>query len=412
MLTWIVIIILFHYLLDLFLVALNIRAMKPILPPEVSSVYDDEAYARSQRYARDHALLDLVASAISTLVTLLLFITGSFGWLDSWIRGFTVHPIAMTLVFFAILGFIADLAGVPVQLYGSFVIEKRYGFNRLTPGTFILDKLKSWMLAMFLGGPLLTLVVWFYMLTGSGFWWIAWILVTLFSLIITFFYSSLIVPLFNRQTPLEEGSLRRSISAFADRVGFRVGNIYMINGSKRSTKANAYFTGFGRKRRIVLYDTLVDDLEEKEVVAVLAHETGHYKLNHIWTGLAASVLQTGLMLFLFSLLIDSDVLARSVGATLPSFHIGALVFAVLYSPVSLLTGILMNLLSRKNEFSADAFAARWGAGEALASGLKRLSVKNLSNLTPHPVYAFMHYSHPPLLTRLRRLQDEINESRR
>jgi len=412
MLTWIVIIILFHYLTDLLLVWLNLRAMKPELPTEVSAVYDEAAYARSQRYAKEHARLGLLSSSFSVAVTVALFVTGTFGQLDGWIRSFTGHPVVMAMLFFGILGLLADLASVPFQLYGSFVIEKRYDFNRMTPATFILDKMKSWMLALLLGAPLLAMVVWFYMLSGSGFWWIAWILVTIVSLAITFFYSSLIVPLFNRQTPLGEGSLREAISAFAERVGFTVSNVFVIDGSKRSTRANAYFTGFGRKRRIVLYDTLIDDLEESELVAVLAHETGHYKLNHIWSGLAASVLQTGIMLFLLSLLINNDLLARSVGAAEASFHTGALVFAVLYSPVSLLTGLLMNILSRRNEFSADAFAVRRGTGEALASGLRKLSRKNLSNLTPHPAYVFMHYSHPPLLTRLRRLQDEINERKR
>jgi len=236
------------------------------------------------------------------------------------------------------------------------------------------------------------------------FWIYAWLVVAVFSIFMSMFYSNLIVPLFNKQTPLKEGELRSSIEDFAQKVGFKLDNIFVIDGSKRSAKANAYFTGLGPKKRIVLYDTLINDMETDELVAVLAHEIGHYKKNHIIQGLIISLIQTGIVLFIFSLLIDSPLLSKALGVEEPNFHIGLIAFGILYSPVSFVLGIFMNMLSRKNEYQADAFAAKNYRPEALASALKKLSVKNLSNLTPHPKYVFFNYSHPPLLERLNHLK--------
>ncbi|MFW6246036.1 MAG: M48 family metallopeptidase, partial [Tangfeifania sp.] len=300
--------------------------------------------------------------------------------------------------------FASDILNLPFSIYDTFVIEEKYGFNKTTPKTFVFDKIKGWLLGAIIGGGLLALIIFIYQKTQDMFWIYAWLVVAVFSIFMSMFYSNLIVPLFNKQTPLEEGELRTAIENFAEKVGFKLDNIFVIDGSKRSAKANAYFTGLGPKKRIVLYDTLIDDMKTDELVAVLAHEIGHYKKNHIIQGLIISLVQTGIVLFIFSLLIDSPHLSRALGVEEPNFHIGLIAFGILYSPVSFVLGIFMNKLSRKNEYQADAFAAENYKPEALASALKKLSVKNLSNLTPHPKYVFFNYSHPPLLERLRYLK--------
>ncbi|MDD4755943.1 MAG: M48 family metallopeptidase, partial [Prolixibacteraceae bacterium] len=292
----------------------------------------------------------------------------------------------------------------PFSLYDIFVIEEKYGFNKTNLKTFILDKIKGWLLGAIIGGGLMAFIIFIYQKTQSMFWIYAWLTISAFSIFMAMFYSNLIVPLFNKQTPLEEGELRNSISRFANSVGFKLDNIYVINGSKRSSKANAYFTGLGAKKRVVLYDTLIEEMETDEIVAVLAHEIGHYKKKHVLHGIFISLLQSGIMLFLFSLLIDSPLLSKALGVEKPNFHIGMISFGILYSPVSFVLGILINMLSRKNEFQADAFAAENYDPTALSSALKKLSGRNLSNLTPHPLYVFFNYSHPPLLERLKKLK--------
>jgi STE24 endopeptidase len=284
------------------------------------------------------------------------------------------------------------------------VVEKEYRFNTMTIRTFITDHIKSWFIALLVGIPVLGLITWFYYKTGKNFWLYAWGLITIFSVFINFFYSELIVPLFNKQTPLQEGSLRAQIEAFAQKTGFRLKNIFIIDGSKRSTKANAYFSGFGSKKRIVLYDTLQKELTEEEIVAVLAHEIGHYKKKHVLVTLLLSVILTGFMLFLFSLVVNSPVLSQAMGSETTSFHLGLIVFGILYSPLALVIGLLTNFISRRNEFAADRFVRENFRPEVLAGALKKLSVKNLSNMMPHPAYVFFHYSHPPLLNRLEKLE--------
>ena len=274
----------------------------------------------------------------------------------------------------------------------------------MTVSTFITDHIKSWFIALLVGIPVLGLITWFYYKTGKNFWLNAWGLITVFSVFINLFYSELIVPLFNKQTPLQEGSLRKQIETFAQKTGFKLRNIYIIDGSKRSTKANAYFSGFGPKKRIVLYDTLEKELTEEEIVAVLAHEIGHYKKKHVLLTLSFSVILTGLMLFLFSLVVNSPMLSQAMGSGNTSFHMGLIVFGILYSPLSLIIGLLTNYISRRNEFTADRFVRENYRPEILAEALKKLSVKNLSNMMPHRAYVFFHYSHPPLLSRLEKLE--------
>ncbi len=398
---WIILmIVVVEFILERLLDYLNSRYWSDMLPAELAHIYDAEKYARSQQYLRVNHRFAQVTESFNFILVAAMLIFGGFGWIDHLVRQVTVNPILMALLFFGIIGLIADLLGTPFSVYATFVIEERFGFNKTTVRTFILDKIKGWLLGAVIGGGILALIVWIYGETGKWFWLAAWGVITLFTLFMALFYSNLIVPLFNRQKPLEAGPLRDAIEDFSDRVGFRLKDIYVIDGSKRSSKANAYFTGLGRKKRIVLYDTLISDHPREELVAVLAHEIGHYKKKHTLTGIATSIAQTGLVLFILSLFLDNPALSRALGAEEPGFHLGVLAFGVLYTPLAVVIGLVMNYISRRQEFQADGFAAAHGLGDALKNALIRLSVNNLSNLRPHPAYVFFHYSHPPLLQRL------------
>jgi len=400
----ILIIVLANYFLDRWLELLNARRWSAELPGELRDVYDQAEYKRSQQYKRDNDKFAWITSTFSLMLIVLMLLFNGFALVDSWSRDVTGNPVLIAIVFFAILALASDLLNTPFGIYETFVIEERYGFNKTTPRIFLTDKLKGWLLGALLGGPLLALVVWFYQLTHSGFWIYAWALLTFFLLFMTLFYSNLIVPLFNKQTPLEEGELRSAIETMAQKAGFKLKNIYVIDNSKRSTKSNAYFTGLGPKKRIVLFDTLIKELDTAEIVAVLAHEIGHYRLKHTLTGLILSVLESGISLFILSLLIDNPALSAAMGSTQPSFHMGLIAFGILYAPISFFLGIGLNILSRKNEYAADRFAAQQGQSENLIRALKKLSARNLSNLTPHPIYVFFHYSHPTLLQRIQELR--------
>jgi STE24 endopeptidase len=400
----IIVILLFGYVLERMLDLLNLKHTVTELPGELKGIFDKEEYRKSQLYKRDNTRFSFVTSTLSLLVIGLVFFLGGFGWLDRWISGFISGYIPFVLVFFGILALAGDILSTPFAIYSTFVIEERYGFNRTSVRTFILDKLKGWLLGVIIGGGLLALVTWIYLMTGPWFWLIVLGVVTFFSIFMTMFYSNLIVPLFNKQKPLEQGDLRTKIEEFAKSVNFRLDNIYVMDGSKRSSKANAYFTGLGPKKRIVLFDTLIRDLKEEEIVSVLAHEVGHYKKKHTTTGLVLSILQTALTLYLFSLFVGVDSFAVALGGTEASFHLGLIAFGVLYSPISTLLGLGSNLFSRRWEYQADRYAREHYSGEELISSLKILSKNNLNNLTPHPAYVFFHYSHPTLLQRIRALR--------
>ena len=391
------------FVFDTWLDILNIRHISPELPLRLQDRYDPEKYRLSQDYLRERGVFGILVSSLGFIAILLMFLLGGFTWIDNVVRSVTVHPVTSALLFFGILGLVSDLASTPFDIWSTFVIEEKYGFNKTTPATYIKDKLKSGLLVLLIGAPLLALIVWIYTLTGSAFWLLAWLVISLFSVLMAFFYSSLIVPLFNKQEPLPDGELRRAIEELSEKSGFRLSRIFVIDGSKRSGKANAYFSGFGRKRRIVLYDTLISDLNTECILAVLAHEIGHYRRKHIPAGMVMSVLQTGILLFLFSFFAGNPELSKALGIAEPSFHISLLVFGILYSPVSMLSGLLFNFISRRFEYQADAFAAGMGLGEALGDALVGLSEKNLGNLTPHPFYVFVHYSHPTLTDRLSKL---------
>ncbi|MEI8226341.1 MAG: M48 family metallopeptidase [Bacteroidota bacterium] len=392
------------FIVERYLDHLNTTMWSDTLPEKLKGICDVEEYRKTQLYQKDNNRLSFWSSSFNLAVILIMIIAGGFAMIDTLARTFSMNTVIISLVFFGIIGFASDLINIPFSCYDTFVIEKKYGFNTMTFRTFVTDHIKSWFIALLVGIPVLGLITWFYYKTGNNFWLYAWGLITVFSIFINLFYSELIVPLFNKQTPLQEGSLRTQIETFAQKTGFKLKNIYIIDGSKRSTKANAYFSGFGPKKRIVLYDTLQKELTEEEIVAVLAHEIGHYKKKHVLLALLFSVILTGLMLFLFSLVVNNPVLSQAIGSKNTSFHLGLMVFGILYSPLSLLIGLLTNFISRKNEFAADRFVRENFRPEILAEALKKLSVKNLSNMMPHPAYVFFHYSHPPLLSRLEKLE--------
>jgi STE24 endopeptidase len=374
------------------------------LPGELEDVYDAKEYAKQQAYQRENHRFGMVTGTFSFMVILAMFVLYGFAWVDGIVWNLTSNSIVAALLFFGIIMLVSVLINMPFSVYDTFVIEEKYGFNKTTPKTFVLDQIKSLLLGAIIGGGLLALIIFIYQKTQNMFWIYAWAVVAMFSVFMAMFYSNLIVPLFNKQTPLEEGELRDAIQQFAKKTGFRLDNIFVINGSKRSTKANAYFTGLGMKKRIVLYDTLIEEMNTDEIIAVLAHEIGHYKKKHVYQSLMISLLQTGIVLFIFSLLIDNRHLSRALGVEEPNFHIGLVAFGILYSPVSFVLDIFMNKLSRKNEYQADAFAAEKFNPHPMKTALKKLSQKNLSNLTPHPLYVYFNYSHPPLLQRLKHLK--------
>jgi STE24 endopeptidase len=319
------------------------------------------------------------------------------------VKNYVENPIAVSMLFIGILAIVGSIIDFPFSYYDTFVIEEKFGFNKTTKKTYWLDKIKGIFLSIVIGGGLLWAILWFYHKTEDRFWWYAWILVTVFTLFMTLFYSNVIVPLFNKQKPLKEGELKNAINEFAKKTGFTLDNIFVIDGSKRSTKANAYFTGFGPKKRVVLYDTLINDLSTEEIVAVLAHEIGHFQKKHVFYNMILSILLTGFTLFVLSIFIGNPVLSQALGVSQPSFHIGIIAFGILYNPFSEITGLIMNQLSRKFEYQADAFAKDNYSGSMLVSALKKLSKNSLSNLTPHPWYVFWHYSHPTLLQRINQL---------
>jgi len=400
----------FDYLLERLLDYLNSTRWSDQLPKELEGIYDAEKYKKAQEYEKVKHRFSLITSNFSFLLMLFVLSIGLLGTIDQWLRQYTESSIVLALLFFGVIGFAMDILQTPFSIYSTFVIENKFGFNKTTPKTFILDKLKGWLLAVIIGGGLLAIIIKIYELSGNMFWIYTWIVLSAFMIFMVMFYSNIIVPLFNKQAPLEAGELRTAIEAFAVKTGFKLDNVFVIDGSKRSSKANAYFSGLGSKKRIVLYDTLIKEHTVDELIAVLAHEIGHYKKRHTLTGVVISILQTGLMLFILSLFIQKDsslsvAICNALGGKVSSFHLGILAFGMLYSPISLILGLIMNVVSRKNEFAADRFAAENFNSESLQTALIKLSVNHLSNLRPHPVYVFFYYSHPPLLARLNALKN-------
>lgn len=379
---------------------LTIKHSSQPIPEELKDLYNEERYKKQQNYLRTNAKFGLISSTFSFLFVFCMFAFGGYSGVDFVARSITSNLLLVTLLFFAILKIIDFIIDIPFDYYATFVIEERFGFNRATKKTFVLDLLKGLFLGMLISGLTLSAIFIIYQQIPDWFWILAWALMAAFSLFMSLFYSNLIVPLFNKQTPLEEGELRNAIQSFAEKTNFKLKNIYVINGSKRSSKANAYFTGFGAKKRIVLYDTLIQQLSTEEIVSVLAHEIGHNKHQHTLKNLTISLTSNLLLFFVFGIILKYDVFAQAVGCQAASFHINMLVSSILYSPISMFLGFWRNSLSRKFEYQADAFVRENGLEDALISALKKISAQALSNLTPHPFVVRIRYSHPTLYQRI------------
>ena len=399
--------VILNFFWEQYLAWLNRKRMSPEIPAALHGIYDEKQYASQQAYQKENSRFGLISGTFSFLIIIVLLIVGGFGWWDTFLRDYTGHFLWLPLLFLGTFALANQLIETPFDWYDTFVIEEKFGFNKTTRKLFVTDWMKGLLLSMVIGGMVLSAILWIYQYTGSWFWLLAWGVITGFSLLMSLFYSEWIVPLFNKQKPLEAGALRDSIEDFANKAGFKLTDIYVMDGSKRSTKANAYFTGMGKKKRIVLFDTLMDELETEEIVAVLAHEIGHYKKKHVWQSLILSIGFTGLTLYILSLFLNNAQLAEALGGEIPSFHLGLIGFSFLFAPLSALTGLFFNYLSRKNEYEADAYAAGFGLGDALISSLKKMSVKSLSNLNPHPWVVFCHYSHPTLLQRMEGIKAQV-----
>jgi STE24 endopeptidase len=383
---------------------LNLRALQPQAPDGLSDLYDPAEYARSQEYTKVRTRFGLLTGIFDLALLLLFWWAGGFAWLDQLVRGWAAGQVVRGLFFFGLLLLAKAVLSLPFKVYSTFVIEERFGFNRTTPATFIADLGKGLLLAVVLGGPLLAAVILLFERAGELAWLWVWAAVSLFTLFVQFIAPTWIMPLFNKFTPLAEGELRQAIFRFAEKVGFPLDNVFVMDGSKRSGKSNAFFTGFGRHRRIALFDTLIDKHPVPELVGVLAHEIGHYKKKHILKGILISLAHSGVMLWLLSFFLGQEKLYGAFGLSEPSIYAGLVFFGLLFTPLEMALNPFLQYLSRRHEFEADRFAAvETGDPRGLAEALKKLSVHNLSNLTPHPFYVLLHYSHPPLIQRLRAL---------
>ena len=404
--------VIFNYIFSNLLDYINHRNWKDVIPNELKDFYDKEKYKKAKNYALSKNKISLFSSSLSFLLVISLIVFNGYGIIDQFVsfnltKSFDSLQISSNFiqsgVFFLTLFILNSIISIPFSYYNTFVIEEKFGFNKTTKLTFFIDIIKSTLLSFFIGGILLFLALYLYENLNGGFWLWLWIGFSLLMIFINMFYADLIVPIFNKLTPLDDGELRNKIEKYSKDVGYLLKNIYVIDGSKRSTKANAFFSGLGPRKTIALYDTLIEKHTENELVAVLAHEVGHFKKKHIFSGLIMSIIQIGIMSFFFELCLKLPEISIALGGLESSFHLGLVGFSIIFSPISILSGIIMNYNSRKNEFEADAYAKETFNGEDLSLALKKLSVDSLSNIYPHPLYVFFHYSHPPLIQRLRAL---------
>lgn len=396
--------ILFEFVLSKTLSWLNMKTWDKPLPDEVKDLYDTEKYAKARDYANANNKIGTISATLSVIISIGFLYFKGFAWLDDVVRSYTASPVWQALLFFGILSLATSIMSLPFELYETFVIEEKFGFNKTTPMLYVSDKLKMLMLGVVVGGGILALLTFLFGLLGNKFWLAGWVLVSSISILVAMFYTNVLLPVFNKLTPLENGELRASIENYAAKVQFPLTNILVMDGSKRSTKANAFFSGLGHKKNIVLYDNLINDMNIDEITAVLAHEVGHYKKKHILQGMVLSVLQMGILLFVFGLLADNQLMGEVLGAKQNSFHLSLVAFSLLYAPISMVTGLLMNLFSRKNEYEADAYAKETYNSAPLISSLRKLTIDHLGNLQPHQAYVFFNYSHPTFLQRMRAMQ--------
>ena len=408
----IIALVIFNYLFSNILDYLNHKNWKDEIPKELKDFYDKKKYKQAKLYALSKNKIGLLSSTISFLLVVSLLVFNGYGYIDQLVNSFNLNlflpfeinnSFTKSGAFFLILFILNLIISIPFSYYNTFVIEENFGFNKTTKSTFFFDIIKSSILSILIGGFLLFLALYLYDSLNDGFWLYLWIGLSLLMVLINMFYADLIVPIFNKLTPLENGDLRKKIENYSKEVGYLLKNIYVIDGSKRSTKANAFFSGLGPRKTIALYDTLIEKHTENELVAVLAHEVGHFKKKHVFSGLLMSVIQIGVMAFFFELCLKLPEISLALGGSGVSFHLGLIGFSIIFSPISMMSGILMNYISRKNEFEADSYAKETYNGDDLSLALKKLSVDSLSNIYPHPLYVFLHYSHPPLIKRLRAL---------
>ena len=397
-------IILFNFIKDYFLDYLNSKFFDKKIPKNLGDIYDKEKYQKSQDYKKTLYKFGKISKAYSLTILLLFFFLDGFLLVDNFARSLFESELLISLSFFGIIFFGSDILNLPFSLYSIFIIEEKFGFNKTTFKIYFFDKIKSWFITILFGGGILSFIIFQFETVGKDFWIVAWVFITTISVLINGFYAQIIVPLFNKQTKLEEGNLKNDIEKYSKKVGFDLSNIFVIDGSKRSTKANAYFSGFGKQKRVTLYDTLLNKLNDKQIIAVIAHEIGHYKKNHIIFNLIFSTIQTGLMLYILSLLIYMPIFSEALGIQSHSFHIGLITFSILYAPISEIFSLIFNVFSRKFEYQADHYAKETFSSKHLIEALKLLSKDSLSNLTPHPKYVWWHYSHPTLAQRIKHLQ--------
>ena len=395
----------FDFVLNVLADYLNLSRLRDDLPRDFEGVYDPERYRRSQEYLKDNTRFGWVTATFELTVILAFWFGKGFPLLDEWVRAFNYGPIVCGLIYMAALMLFKSILSLPFNIYHTFVIEERFGFNQTTWTTYILDMLKGLLLSVLLGAPLLSAILAFFEYAGTNAWWLCWVAVTLFMLGVQFVAPTWIMPLFNKFTPLEDGELKSAILSYAGSIKFPIENVYVMDGSKRSSKSNAFFTGFGTHRRIVLFDTLIKQHTTGELVAILAHEMGHYKKRHIIQSLILGILQMGFMLYLLSLFISYPGLFEAFYMPQASVYAGLIFFAMLYSPLDFFIGLFMQRRSRTNETAADRFSVETTQdSQSMVDALKKLSVHNLSNLMPHPFYVFLNYSHPPVLQRIKALQ--------
>ena len=403
---WLLIIIclvLFNYFFSTILEYINDKNWKTDIPKNMNAFYAKEKYEKARKYSIEKGKVSFISSTFSLILVLLLLWFEGYGFIDSFISTKYDGLFIQSGLFFLALMILSDLIKLPFEYYFTFIIEEKYGFNKTTIRTFLTDKIKKYILAILIGGGILAGTIYLFSYVNNSFWLWLWTGMSIFLILTNMFYAELIVPIFNKLKPLNNGSLKNKIEAYSKKVGYSLSKIYVIDGSKRSSKANAFFSGLGSRKTIALYDTLIEKHSEDELVAVLAHEVGHYKKKHILTSLILSILQLGLMCFLFELCLNEENISKALGSDKVVFHLGLVGFGILYIPIGTIVGIFMNILSRKNEFEADAYAKKTFEGSSLELALKKLSVDNLTNLYPHPLYVFIHYSHPPLLKRLEAL---------
>jgi len=396
------------FILDIISNYLNLKSLSTELPGEFEEVYDRETYAKSQKYTRVRTKFGFVTGTFDLALVLGFWFSGGFNWLDQIVRAWGYGELVTGLIYIGILILAKSLISLPFSIYSTFVIEERFGFNKTTPKTFVLDLVKGLALSLLIGTPLLAGILWFFMYTGELAWLYAWGVVTLFTLIMQYIAPRWIMPIFNKFEPLEEGELRAAIEEYTEKVNFPLQGLFVMDGSKRSSKSNAFFTGFGKNKRVALFDTLIEKHSVPELVAVLAHEIGHYKKKHILKGMVTSIIQTGVVFYLLSVFLKAEGLFDAFYMEQMSVYAGLIFFGMLYAPIDMILSVFMQIMSRKHEYEADAFAAETtGRPEDMIATLKKLSKDNLSNLTPHPFYVFLNYSHPPVLQRIRAIRDSF-----